>query len=299
MPNSPTTDVVRMIFPCRCATMCGQEAFTVLTGPPRCTRQYCSKSSRVASSKSWLPQIPALFTRRSILPKCSMVVAIRSLPPSAVEMSLSFAIAAPPRDRMRSATCCAIVESFPNPDTSVPRSFTTTRAPRSARSSTYARPSPRPAPVTTATFPSNEIRSVILLSSCGDRLRGREAGPPALRAVAHAVALQRNLAVLQDQQPGRAAAGQVVAEAEAHPAHLKGQVRERTGVRWERPHRVAAPDDAHRPDLVLVAEGRRLVFGCRVQDVRSRPLRIGVAALHASTSPTLAYSTSMRAPISP
>src|SRR5580692_3408790 len=69
-----------------------------------------------------------------------MVVAIRSLPPSAVEMSLSFAIAAPPRDRMRSATCCAIVESFPNPDTSVPRSFTTTRAPRSARSSTYARP---------------------------------------------------------------------------------------------------------------------------------------------------------------
>src|SRR6266404_2023850 len=39
------------------------------------------------------------------------------------------------------------------------------QAPRSARSSTYARPSPRPAPVTTATFPSNEIRSVISLSS--------------------------------------------------------------------------------------------------------------------------------------
>src|SRR5262249_14889630 len=84
---------------------------------------------------------------------------------SGVETSLSFAIASPPRDRMRSATCSAIVESFPNPDTSVPRSFTTTRAPRSARSSTYARPSPRPAPVTTATFPSNEIRSVISLSS--------------------------------------------------------------------------------------------------------------------------------------
>ena len=27
---------------------------------------------------------------------------------------------------------------------------------------------------------------------------------------------------------------------------------------------VAAPDDAHRPDLVLVAEGRRLVFRCCV-----------------------------------
>src|SRR2546426_12608930 len=69
---------------------------------------------------------------------------------------------------MRSATSSAIPESFPNPDTLVPRSFTTTRALRSARGSTYARPSPRPAPVTTATFPSNEIRSVISLSSCGE-----------------------------------------------------------------------------------------------------------------------------------
>src|SRR5262245_14680747 len=94
-----------------------------------------------------------------------MVVAIRSLPPSGVETSLPFAIASPPRDRMKAATCSATVESFPNPDTSVPRSFTTTRAPRSARSSTYARPSPRPAPVTTATLPSNEIRSGISLSS--------------------------------------------------------------------------------------------------------------------------------------
>src|SRR5437868_10424120 len=56
---------------------------------------------------------------------------------------------------------------LPEPRYIGPRSFTTTRAPRSARSSTYARPSPRPAPVTTATFPSNEIRSVISLSSFG------------------------------------------------------------------------------------------------------------------------------------
>src|SRR5215471_491294 len=119
----------------------------------------------MAFTNGWLPQMPALFTRRSVLPKCSMVVAIRSRPPSGVETSLSFAIASPPRDRMRSATSSAIVESFPNPDTLVPRSFTTTRALRSARSSAYARPSPRPAPVTTATFPSNEIRSLISLSS--------------------------------------------------------------------------------------------------------------------------------------
>src|SRR5262245_36844769 len=101
----------------------------------------------------------------------------------------------------------------------------------------------------------------------GDRLRGRVALPTPLRPAARTVALQRDLAVLEDQEPGRAAAGHVVAEAEADVAHLKGQVRERTGVRWERPHRVAAPDDARRPDLILVAEGRRLVLGCRVYDV--------------------------------
>ena len=88
----------------------------------------------------------------------------------------------------------------------------------------------------------------------GHRLRRRVARPTALRAAAHTVALQRDLAVLQNQEPGRAAAGHVVANAEAEVTHLKGQVRERAGVRWERPHRVAAPDDAMRP----VAEGRRI-----------------------------------------
>src|SRR3977135_111778 len=117
--------------------------------------------------------MPALFTSRSILPKCWIVVAIRSVPPSGVDTSLSFAIASPPRDRMRSATCSAIAGSLPNPDTSVPRSFTTTRAPRSARRSTYARPSPRPAPVTTATFPVNEIRSLISPSASDSAFGGR------------------------------------------------------------------------------------------------------------------------------
>jgi hypothetical protein len=43
----------------------------------------------------------------------------------------------------------------------------------------------------------------------GDRLRGRVARLRALRAAAHAVALQRDLTALQDQEPGRAAAGHV------------------------------------------------------------------------------------------
>src|SRR5262249_62209439 len=100
----------------------------------------------------------------------------------------------------------------------------------------------------------------------GHRLRSRVARWAALRAAAHTLALQRDLAVLQDQEPGRAPAGHVVLETETEVAPLKGQVRERTGVRWERPHRVAAPADAHRPDLVLVAGGRRLVLGRRVRD---------------------------------
>src|SRR5213075_238761 len=62
---------------------------------------------------------------------------------------------------------------LPEPRYVGPQVVTTTRAPRSARSSTYARPSPRPAPVTTATFPSNEIRSVISLSFCGMKASAR------------------------------------------------------------------------------------------------------------------------------
>src|SRR5215467_6812850 len=84
-----------------------------------------------------------------------------------------------------------------------------------------------------------------------------------LQAAAHTVALQRDLAALEDQEPGRAAAGHVVAQTAADLAHLKGQVRERTGVRWKRPHRLAAPDDAHRPPL-LGADRRRLGLGCRI-----------------------------------
>src|SRR5262249_22476567 len=97
----------------------------------------------------------------------------------------------------------------------------------------------------------------------GHRLRGRVALPTPLWAAARTVALQRDLAVLQDQQPHRAAAGHVVDDAAAVLAHVEGQVRERTGVRWKRPHRLAATDDAVRPPL-LVADRRRLVLGCRV-----------------------------------
>src|SRR6202022_262750 len=183
---------------------------------------------RVASSNSWLPQIPALFTRRSILPKCSMVVAIRSLPPSGVDTSLSFAITSPPRDRMRSATSSAIVESLPNPDTSVPRSFTTTRALRSARSSTYARPSPRPAPVTTATFPSNEIRSVIS-PSASDSAWGPRKGANATALGQHRgrwlPPQRRTRATLEPRRPKCPGLGAVSLGQRLHERDLIGDLR--------------------------------------------------------------------------
>jgi len=55
----------------------------------------------------------------------------------------------------------------------------------------------------------------------GERLRGRIARLKALRAAAHAIALQRDLAALQDQEPSRAA-GHVVAETAADVTNLKG-----------------------------------------------------------------------------
>ena len=55
----------------------------------------------------------------------------------------------------RSATASAAgPASVPSPSIDPPRSFTTTLAPRAASKRAYARPMPRPAPVTMATRPS-------------------------------------------------------------------------------------------------------------------------------------------------
>ncbi len=115
----------------------------------------------------------------------------------------------------------------------------------------------------------------------GQRNRAPETGPKAFRAVAHAVALQRDLAALQDQEPGRAPAVHIVPDAEANLARLEGEVRERAGVRRQWPHALAAPDGPHRPDLVLATEGRRLglrggrrgVQGCALRIHRASSLR--------------------------
>ncbi|HEY0651203.1 MAG TPA: hypothetical protein VGD44_25165 [Phenylobacterium sp.] len=116
----------------------------------------------------------------------------------------------------------------------------------------------------------------------GHRLRRRKARPAGLRAAAQAVALQRDLAVLQDQEPGRPPPRHEVVDADHHIPHGEGLVCERPVVGRQRPHRVASPDHPMRPDLVLVAEGRRLVLGGRLHDVPNRPLRLGGARVHAA-----------------
>jgi len=61
------------------------------------------------------------------------------------------------------------------------------------------------------------------------------------------------------QLVSRAAAGHEVVDAETDAVRFIGQARDRTAMRRERAHRMPAPDCPYRPDLVLVAEGRRLV----------------------------------------
>jgi Tfp pilus assembly protein FimV len=104
--------------------------------------------------------MPALLMTTSIRSNASKAVAMTETAPALVLMSDVLATAAPPAAVMKSTTSSATGGSC-----SVPgriRLLTTTFAPRCASSSAYARPSPRPAPVTTATCPSKRISSMSL-----------------------------------------------------------------------------------------------------------------------------------------
>src|SRR5262249_33219915 len=101
-------------------------------------------------------------------------------PPSGVATLLPSATAAPPAATISAATSAAGAASAPSPSIDPPRSFTTTLAPRAASRSACARPIPRPAPVTTATRPSNRYS---LTWSGGHR--DFEAEQPTQRAAEH------------------------------------------------------------------------------------------------------------------
>src|SRR5262249_50374254 len=68
--------------------------------------------------------------------------------------------ASPPAAVISCATASAALASAPSPVRLPPRSFTTTRAPRAASASAWARPRPWAAPVTTATRPSSRSSSL-------------------------------------------------------------------------------------------------------------------------------------------
>src|ERR1022692_2425941 len=106
-------------------------------------------------------RIPALFTTMLSLPKLSVAHSmIRLADLKSVTLS-KFATASPPAERISFTTSSAGERDCPVPSKCPPRSLTTTFAPCFAISSASSRPMPRPAPVTTATFPSS--RAILLV----------------------------------------------------------------------------------------------------------------------------------------
>ena len=97
---------------------------------------------------------PALFTSTSRRPKASTAVATSCSAWAQSATSAPSATASPPMARMASTTSPAGPVDPPRPSISAPRSLTTTLAPWRANSRAWARPIPRPAPVTITTRPS-------------------------------------------------------------------------------------------------------------------------------------------------
>src|SRR6266550_2788294 len=109
----------------------------------------------------------------STRPKAWWAVAMRPAQPSAVVMSLPLARAVPPAAVISATTSSAGPGEAPEPSLAQPRSLTTTLAPRAASSRAYSRPTPRPAPVTTATRPSKRSSlTVLLLLALGEGFPG-------------------------------------------------------------------------------------------------------------------------------
>src|SRR5262245_29233777 len=99
-------------------------------------------------------RMPALFTRMSTRPKASSAAFAMRSAFCGSAMDRVLAKPRPPARAISSTTACAGAASEPAPSRLAPTSFTTTPAPSCASASAIARPMPRPAPVTIATFPA-------------------------------------------------------------------------------------------------------------------------------------------------
>lgn len=115
----------------------------------------------------------------------------------------SVAMAEPPPALMSSTTRCASDASAPSPSRVTPMSLTTTCAPRAASATACARPSPPPAPVTTATWPSKRRTSAIA-SPCG---RFTSSRPVCRRRSGSTTTLRQRLRRRSEQGDGSAPGG--------------------------------------------------------------------------------------------
>ena len=102
-------------------------------------------------------RIPALFISMSIRPHLSTASCIIAPAASKSATLHPLTIASPPMFTISFTTSCAGVRSAPCPDSSPPRSLTTTFAPSLASISACSRPIPLPAPVTIATRFSQDL----------------------------------------------------------------------------------------------------------------------------------------------
>ena len=101
-------------------------------------------------------RMPALLTNMSMPPKLSKAHCVKASPPATSATESVFEAASPPAARISATTSSAIM-AVPVPSVLPPKSLTTIFAPWAAISNAISRPMPLPAPVTTATFPSNRL----------------------------------------------------------------------------------------------------------------------------------------------
>src|SRR5215831_8033402 len=160
LPYRPAADEVQMMRPSTASPALlrsrqyAAARWTVQNVPRRWTRMTPSQSSGVMLTSMRSRRMPALATTTSSRPNASSAVCTRRRAPSQSAQSSALGTATPPAPWISSTTASAGPADPPLPSTAPPRSLTTTRAPCAASAIAWARPNPRPPPVTTATRPS-------------------------------------------------------------------------------------------------------------------------------------------------
>ena len=140
-----------------CARKRVAAARDVLKLPLRCTSMTASQSASVILWKMASRRIPALFTTTSMRPKQSIACSTILCAASKSATLSKFASASPPPSRIALTVASAGVRSSPSPEAVPPGSFTITFAPCAPSILAISAPTPRPAPVTRAAFPSTSF----------------------------------------------------------------------------------------------------------------------------------------------